>query len=72
MAQSVSNAKTVAELLGIERQVSALRAMEAGDVSQGRFDELSDRWGIDAWCRMSHGGGLERIDEPLAGLQPNV
>lgn len=38
---------TVADLLGVRRQVDALHAIEGGDSSPDRFDELSDRWDIE-------------------------
>jgi ATPase subunit of ABC transporter with duplicated ATPase domains len=47
----------VADLLGIAKKVSALRAIERGDVSQKNFDELGDDWDIET-----------RADEALAAL----
>ncbi|QNE47337.1 ABC-F family ATP-binding cassette domain-containing protein [Glaciihabitans sp. INWT7] len=38
---------SVAELLGVRRQVDALRAIEGGDVSSQRFEELGERWDIE-------------------------
>lgn len=39
---------TVAELLGIDRTLAALRAIESGDVHQRHFDAVGDDWDIEA------------------------
>jgi len=39
---------TVAALLGIRPVVDAIRAVEAGDVSEQRFDTIGDDWDIEA------------------------
>ncbi|WP_217616729.1 ABC-F family ATP-binding cassette domain-containing protein [Cellulomonas sp. GbtcB1] len=39
---------TVAELLGIDRTLAALRAIESGDVDPRHFDAVGDDWDIEA------------------------
>ncbi len=39
---------TVAELLGIDRVLTALRAIEDGDVDQQHFDTVGDAWDIES------------------------
>lgn len=39
---------TVAELLGIDRTLAALRAIESGDVAQQNFDTIGDDWDIES------------------------
>ncbi|WP_353110089.1 ATP-binding cassette domain-containing protein [Gordonia sp. (in: high G+C Gram-positive bacteria)] len=39
---------TVAELLGIDRTLAALRAIEAGEVDEAHFETVGDDWGIEA------------------------
>ncbi len=53
---------TLAELLGVRRQLMALRAIESGDVDQRYFDTLGDDWDVEARAR----AGLDRIG--LAGV----
>jgi len=48
---------TVAELLGVDRTLAALRAIESGDVDQRHFDVVGDDWDIEA-----------RADEALHAL----
>ncbi|QEO13077.1 ABC-F family ATP-binding cassette domain-containing protein [Agromyces intestinalis] len=48
---------TIAELLGIDHAVTALRAIEAGDVDERHFDAIGDDWDIEA-----------RADEALAEI----
>ena len=38
----------VAELLGIDRALDAVRAIEAGDVRPWRFDEVGDDWDVES------------------------
>jgi ATPase subunit of ABC transporter with duplicated ATPase domains len=38
----------VAALLGVDRALDAVRAIEAGDVSPERFDEVGDEWDVEA------------------------
>ncbi len=49
LAQSVTleTGKSVAELLGVDRQLAALKAIEGGDVAQAHFDTLNERWGVE-------------------------
>ena len=53
----------VAELLGVNRALDAVRAIEAGDVSPERFDEVGDDWDIEA---RAHAALAE------AGLSPEM
>ncbi|GGF39584.1 hypothetical protein GCM10010922_13650 [Microbacterium sorbitolivorans] len=53
----------VAELLGVDRALDAVRAIEAGDVSPERFDEVGDDWDIEA---RAHAALAE------AGLSPEM
>jgi len=54
---------TLAELLGVRRQLDALRAIEAGDVAQRHFDELGDGWDVEARARAELGRiGLAGVD----------
>lgn len=53
----------VAELLGVDRALDAVRAIEAGDVSPERFDEVGDDWDIEA---RAHAALVE------AGLSPEM
>lgn len=39
---------TVAELLGIDRTLAALRAIEAGEVDEAHFETVGDDWDIEA------------------------
>lgn len=39
---------TVAALLGVESTLAALRAIEAGDVSEALFDAVGDDWDVEA------------------------
>ncbi len=39
---------TLADLLGVRTKLDALRAIEAGDASPDRFDELADDWDVEA------------------------
>src|SRR5699024_9224852 len=42
---------TVAELLGIQQKLHALRAIESGEVHEGYFQTLGDSWDIEARAR---------------------
>src|SRR5690625_3642982 len=53
--------RTVADLLGVRGTLEALRAIEAGDVSQHNFDVVGDDWGVE-------GRAAEMLAE--AGLRP--
>ncbi|MCP2031195.1 ATPase subunit of ABC transporter with duplicated ATPase domains [Okibacterium sp. HSC-33S16] len=62
---------TVAGLLGIASKVDALRAIEAGDVSEERFDALGDDWDIEtdaAEALRSIGMGAIGLDRSVAEL----
>lgn len=43
--------KTVAEVLGVNRKLAALRAIEQGSISQSDYDTLGDDWEIESKCR---------------------
>lgn len=45
---TLGHATTVAELLGVDRIVTALRAIESGDVDVRHFDAVGDDWDIEA------------------------
>ncbi|KIP53556.1 ABC-F family ATP-binding cassette domain-containing protein [Leucobacter komagatae] len=45
---TLSSSTTVAQLLGIDTILGALRAIEAGDVDQRHFDAVGDDWDIEA------------------------
>ncbi|WP_159599029.1 ABC-F family ATP-binding cassette domain-containing protein [Agromyces humi] len=45
---TLSTSTTVAELLGIDRALTALRAIEAGDVDERHFDAVGDDWDIES------------------------
>jgi ATPase subunit of ABC transporter with duplicated ATPase domains len=45
---TLAKATTVAELLGIDRILAALHAIEAGDIDEQHFDTLGDNWDIEA------------------------
>jgi len=76
---------TLADLLGIRRQVVALAAIEAGDTSQAHFDAIGDDWditeralgtlsamgiaGIDLERPVSTLSGGETVIAGLAGLR---
>lgn len=45
---TLTSATKIAELLGIDRVLSALRAIEAGDVDIRHFDAVGDDWDIEA------------------------
>ena len=60
------------DIQSVTQLVDALRSYRGGILVVSHDLDFLGRLGIDAWYRMSHGGGLERIDEPLACLQPKV
>ncbi|MBD8077769.1 ABC-F family ATP-binding cassette domain-containing protein [Cellulosimicrobium arenosum] len=45
---TLTDTTTVAELLGVDHVLSALRAIEAGDVDQRHFDAVGDDWDIES------------------------
>ncbi|MEB4614572.1 ABC-F family ATP-binding cassette domain-containing protein [Leucobacter sp. M11] len=45
---TLTGTTTVAELLGIEQTLTALRAIEAGDVAERHFDAVGDDWDIES------------------------
>ncbi|WP_165065486.1 ABC-F family ATP-binding cassette domain-containing protein [Marisediminicola senii] len=54
---------TVAELLGIDETLRALRAIEAGDVDERHFDTVGDDWDIEARATETlHDMGFAGID----------
>ncbi|MEO7124130.1 MAG: ATP-binding cassette domain-containing protein [Lacisediminihabitans sp.] len=54
---TLGHATTVAELLGIDRTLASLRAIESGDVDERHFDVVGDDWDIEA-----------RADEALSAI----
>ena len=70
---TLGHATTVAELLGVDRVVTALRAIEAGDVDVRHFDAVGDDWDVEARAdKALHdvglaGVGLERRVGELSG-----
>lgn len=64
---------TLMELLGIRDKISALRAIEAGDVAVEHFDVLGDDWDIEARAAEAlqniglAGAGLDRSVGELSG-----
>lgn len=64
---------TVAELLGIDRTLAALRAIEAGDVDERHFDAVGDDWAVEsradeALHQIGLGGtGLDRRVAEVSG-----
>jgi len=59
---------TVAELLGIDRTVTAIRAIEAGSVDQADFDAVGDDWDVEARAAEA----LDRISLPGVALARRV
>ncbi|MGK3647899.1 ABC-F family ATP-binding cassette domain-containing protein [Pseudarthrobacter enclensis] len=59
---------TLMELLGIQDKVSALRAIEAGDVAVEHFDVLGDDWDIETRAEEE----LQAIGLSGVGLERNV
>ncbi|NHT17290.1 ATP-binding cassette domain-containing protein [Cellulomonas sp. IC4_254] len=59
---------TVAELLGIDGTLAALRAIESGDVDQRHFDAVGDDWDIEARA----GESLHQIGFTAADLTRRV
>jgi ATPase subunit of ABC transporter with duplicated ATPase domains len=45
---TLSGSTTVAELLGIDGVIRALRAIEAGDIDERHFDAIGDDWDIES------------------------
>jgi len=45
---TLTETTTIAELLGIDRVLAALRAIEAGDVDERHFDVVGDDWDIES------------------------
>jgi len=61
----------VAELLGIERALDAVRAIADGDVSPQRFDEVGDDWDVETRAEAALGeAGLEprMLDRTVGAL----
>ncbi|WP_413317723.1 ATP-binding cassette domain-containing protein [Agrococcus sp. 1P02AA] len=64
---------TVADALGIARVLGAIEAIEAGDASPARFDEVGDRWGVEAealgeLAALGLVGDTELLRRPIASL----
>ncbi|WP_395244959.1 ABC-F family ATP-binding cassette domain-containing protein [Agromyces sp. MMS24-K17] len=59
---------TVAELLGIDAQLRALRAIEAGDVDVRHFDAIGDDWDIESRAA----DALHELGFPSLGLDRRV
>ena len=45
---TLARSATVAQLLGIDKVLDALRAIESGDVDERHFDAVGDDWDIEA------------------------
>lgn len=45
---TLTTSTTIAELLGIERALTAVRAIEAGDVDERHFEAVGDDWDIES------------------------
>lgn len=48
---NLNTESTVAELLGIQQKLHALRAIESGEIHEGYFQTLGDSWDIEARAR---------------------
>ncbi|MGZ0147589.1 ABC-F family ATP-binding cassette domain-containing protein [Kribbella sp. WER1] len=59
---------TVAELLGIDAIVAAIRAIEAGDADERHFDTIGDDWDIEARA----GEALDQLGFSAADLDRRV
>ncbi|MFF1572461.1 ABC-F family ATP-binding cassette domain-containing protein [Leifsonia sp. NPDC058292] len=62
---------TVAALLGVERVIDAIRAVEAGDVSEEHFDTIGDDWDIESRADeqlRSIGFSAADLDRPVQTL----
>ncbi|WP_200792254.1 ABC-F family ATP-binding cassette domain-containing protein [Agrococcus sp. Marseille-P2731] len=64
---------TVADALGIARVLGAIEAIESGDASPARFDEVGDRWGVEAealgeLAALGLAGDAELLRRPIASL----
>ncbi|MGW9020208.1 ABC-F family ATP-binding cassette domain-containing protein [Leucobacter chromiiresistens] len=60
--------RTVASLLGIDRTLAGLRAIEAGDVDPRHFDAVGDDWDIEARAAVA----LDRIGFSALDLDRSV
>lgn len=68
---TLATTTTVAELLGIDRVVAALRAIESGDAHEKHFDTVGDDWDIEARADEAlHDIGFTAadLDRPVAEL----
>ncbi len=55
--------ETLADLLGVRTKLDALRAIESGDASPQRFDELADDWEVEARvAALLPTAGLDHLD----------
>lgn len=60
---TLTGSTTVAELLGIDDVLTALRAIESGDVDERHFDTVGDNWDIEARADAAlHEIGFSAID----------
>ncbi|HET8867680.1 MAG TPA: ATP-binding cassette domain-containing protein [Agrococcus sp.] len=64
---------TVADALGIAGVLGAIAAIESGDASAARFDEVGDRWGVEAealgeLASLGLSGDAELLHRPIASL----
>jgi len=59
---------TIAELLGIDATVAAIRAIEAGDADERHFDTIGDDWDIEARA----GEALDQLGFSAADLDRRV
>lgn len=68
---------TVAEAIGIEKEIEALEAINNGSIDQAYFDLLDNKWDIESKCRQAlNYWGLNHIDltstiDTLSGGEKN-
>ncbi|MDR7233873.1 ATP-binding cassette domain-containing protein [Agrococcus sp. BE272] len=71
--QLALGAGTVADALGIAGVLDAIAAIESGDVAPHRFDEVGDRWGVEAealaeLAALGLAGDADLLRRPIATL----
>ncbi len=62
---------TVAQAMGVDRKIAALRAISAGSLAQGDYDTLGDDWEVEARCLSALGQwglGHAGPDTPMENL----
>ena len=65
---TLQTGRRVAEVLGVARALDAVRAIEAGDVTHDRFDEVGDDWDVEARARAA----LDEVGLPPAALDRRI